>query len=240
MNSDERPKVILLLSGGLDSSTALYWAIQENYTPIALSINYGFRPHQEREAVQEVIARTGVRMVEVPLLFVKDVMDLKREGYPIPTATGAPEGYIPVKNLLFFATAAYYSEVFGACALIGGNLLSDALRFPDVSPAYFADIERLLARVALPGGCSSPRILLPFIKKTKAEVLRLGLELGVPYEVTWSCYDEGMDGFPCGKCAPCRERATAFKEVGIPDPIFEHINNKHKKFTFNGSLPILL
>ncbi len=224
MDSNSKPKVILLLSGGMDSSTALFWAIHEQYVPIALSINYGFRPKQERKAVKELIAKTKVQMIEVPLLFVKDVVDLKREGYPIPTAIEAPEGYIPVKNLLFFATAAYYSEVFGACALMGGNLLSDALRFPDVSAEYFTDLERLLARVALPGGCASPRILLPFIMKTKAEVLRWGLDNGVPYEITWSCYDEGVDGKPCGKCAPCRERAAAFKEVGIQDPLLERLS----------------
>ncbi len=224
MDSGSKPKVILLLSGGMDSSTALYWAIFEQYVPIALSINYGFRPQQECTAVKVLIARTKVQLVEVPLPFVKDVTDLKQEGFPIPTANNAPEGYIPVKNLLFFATAAYYSEVFGACAIMGGNLLSDALRFPDASGAYFADIERLLARVALPGGCSSPRILLPFIKKTKAEALRWGLNHGVPYEITWSCYDEGVNGKPCGKCAPCRERAAAFKDVGIPDPLFERVS----------------
>ncbi len=222
-NPSEQLKIILLLSGGMDSTTALYWAIYEKYTPIALSINYAYRPQQERTAVKELITRSNIQMVEVPLPFVMDVVDLKRGGFPIPTATDAPEGYIPVKNLLFFATAAYYSEVFGACALIGGNLLSDALRFPDASLAYFADIERVLSRVTLPGGCASPRILLPFIKKTKAEVLRWGLEHGVPYEITWSCYDEGIRGKPCEKCAPCRERAAAFNEVGIPDPLLVRI-----------------
>ncbi len=224
MESTIKSKIILLLSGGMDSSTALFWAIKEHYQPIVISINYGYRPQQERIAVKELVALTGAQVVEVPLPFVKDISDLKREGYPTPTATGAPEGYIPVKNLLFFATAAYFAEVYGACAVVGGPLKSDAERFPDVSPAFFAAIEGILARVTLPGGCNSPRILLPFIKMTKADVLRLGLKLGVPYEKTWSCYDDGVAGKPCGKCVPCQERAFAFKQVGVPDPLLKQNN----------------
>jgi 7-cyano-7-deazaguanine synthase len=149
-----------------------------------------------------------------------------------------PEGYIPARNMVFYASAAYYAEVYGAGCIVGGHLETDCIGFPDASAGFFSAVERLISlarpvmvsqegknvsragdgQVADSGGSGDAvRLLLPFLRSGKSDVLRLGFELKVPLELTWTCYLDGK--IQCGSCAACLERKQAFESIGLLDPI---------------------
>jgi 7-cyano-7-deazaguanine synthase len=208
-------RVILLLSGGLDSVTSLYWAIAEGYDIIPLTMLYKNRPLRELRAVREIARRNNLKLIEVPVPYIEEVFELKLDGYPVPSLFGANEAYVPYRNLVFNAIAAYYADIYGARYIISGHILSDPL--PDANMGFFNAFETLVENIHVGEKSVSPKILLPMKGKSKTEVAQMAIDLGVPVEWTWSC--EFDDPKPCGQCRPCRERLGAFNELGLQDPV---------------------
>jgi len=200
---------VVLFSGGLDSTVALWWALRQGWKPIPLSIDYQGRPRGEREAARKIAAVAGAEILEVALPFYRDLQAWRQgDGLPADLAAANPV-YLPAKNLLFYGIAAYYAEVLGATRIVGGHYRHDGTRFPDASAAYFARLRDLITE-----GLYSrrPRLELPFLEMTKEAVVRWGLALGAPLGLTWSCYWD--DPKPCGRCEGCQEKEAALRAVG--------------------------
>ena len=210
-------RAVLLLSGGLDSVTTLYWAIAEGYDVIPVTMLYKNRPIREMRAVREIAKRLGLKLVEVPVPYIEEVFELKLDGYPVPSLFGASEAYVPYRNLVFNSIATYFADIYGARFIISGHILSDPL--PDANVGFFDAIEKLVGDIRVGEKAVPPKFLLPLKGKSKLEVAQMAIDLGVPVEWTWSC--EFDDPKPCGLCRPCRERLGAFTELGLQDPVVD-------------------
>ena len=199
----------------MDSATLLYWALQQRYTVHAITYTYPSRPSRELKATRQIARSAGVDCLEVALPFLKTAADLRKETSTAFQGVQGPEGYVPARNLIFYAVAAYYAEVYGAHLIVGGHVKTDREGFPDATPTFFHAVERLVNRVK----SSKDRALhlrLPFIEKAKGDVVKLALKLRVPLDLTWSCYYDREA--PCGHCESCGERAEAFEKAGVRDP----------------------
>ncbi|MHB8605654.1 MAG: 7-cyano-7-deazaguanine synthase [Thermoplasmatota archaeon] len=210
-------KALVLLSGGIDSAVVLYDALARKLDVTALTFDFAGRSGREQAAAVEVARRAGVPLLRVPLPFLAEAVDLPQTIRANAALDRAPEGYVPARNLVFYSVASFFAESLGASLILGGHHGADADRFPDASPAFFralGDAQRL-------GAWSfdeSPfHVELPLAAMSKRDVVRLGADLGVPFEATWSCYDVGAD--PCGHCFSCNERAHAFAAAGAVDPL---------------------
>nr|MDO8109534.1 7-cyano-7-deazaguanine synthase [Candidatus Sigynarchaeota archaeon] len=210
-------RAVMLLSGGLDSITTLYWARHEGYEVIPVSMMYPSRPTREIRAVKEIAKRLGIAITEVPVPFIKEVLELKLDGFPVPSLFGSSDYYVPYRNLIFNAIATFYADIHGARYILSGHIVSDPL--PDANEPFFAALEDLVAHLKVGEKAVAPKFLLPMKGKTKADAVRMAKDLGVPLEWTWSCAFDGDT--PCGHCKPCRERAEGFKEAGLIDPVIE-------------------
>ena len=223
-----RPPAVLLLSGGLDSTTLLALAVRDGYAVHALSFRYGQRHERELEAARRVAARYGAvehRVAEIDLrLFGGSALTadvpVPKDRPPEALGAGVPATYVPARNTIFLAFALAYAEVVGAAdILIGVNAL-DYSGYPDCRPEYVAAFERManLATAAATEGGRRLRIRAPLVDMTKAQIVRLGLDLGVDYALTTSCYDPDADGRACGRCDACRLRLKGFAEAWAVDP----------------------
>ncbi len=220
---------VILLSGGLDSSTVLAIAKDEGFNPYALSFRYGQRHLVELASAQRVAAALGVAEH-----VIADI-DLRRFGGSALTADlavpkgrdpaalgeGIPITYVPARNTVFLSFALAWAEVLGAGDIFIGVNALDYSGYPDCRPEYIAAFERManLATAAGVQGRQRLKIHAPLIDLTKAEIIRRGLALGVDYGLTSSCYDPGADGRPCGQCDSCQLRAKGFAQAGIADPL---------------------
>jgi 7-cyano-7-deazaguanine synthase len=209
---------IVLLSGGIDSATTLFWAYNEGYNIIAITFEYGYRPKNEKKAVLKQAEKLGIRVIEVPMEYIKQATDLRWEGFPVPSVINAPEGYIPERNIIFYSIASYFAEIYGCKLIIGGHIAEDPVKFPDVSDEYFTELEKLIKKGKHFKDKASIEFLFPLLNKTKSDVIKLAKELGVPFEWTWSCFTDSEH--PCGLCHSCQERAEAFKKLNYKDPGF--------------------
>ncbi|MFW9987586.1 MAG: 7-cyano-7-deazaguanine synthase [Candidatus Odinarchaeota archaeon] len=215
---ENKKRGILLLSGGIDSVVALYWALDNDYEIIALSFNYNLRPEQEKKAVKKITDNLNIKLIEVPLQYIKEAIDLRIEGYPIPSVIQAPEGYIPSRNLVYYSIASYFAEIYGFNFIIGGHISIDPIKFPDADPNFFMSLEKLVNKGKHKKDKNIIKIILPLSKMTKTEVISLGNDLNVPFNWTWSCYSDGDQ--PCGKCSSCRNRDEAFTKLNYSQPKF--------------------
>ncbi len=197
----------------------MYWALDRGLRAEALTFDYHGRPHRESAAVDAVARRANVGPVHrVPLPWLREASDLPRDVVRNPELERAPEGYVPARNLVFYAIGAHHAEILGVKALVGGHHGADAERFPDASPRFF-DAFATAANLAFATRAPKPlEVLLPLRDFDKRQVLDLGFRLGVPFEDTWSCYWADRPR-PCGTCAPCAERAGAFAAAGRADPL---------------------
>jgi 7-cyano-7-deazaguanine synthase len=224
-------KAVVLLSGGLDSTTVLAIARAQGFETYALSFQYGQRHAYELEAARRVAASLG------PAQHVVAKIDLRLFGgsaltsdLAVPNdrpvaemAHGIPVTYVPARNTIFLSFALAWAEVLGSSdVFIGVNVL-DYSGYPDCRPEYIEAYERManLATKAGVEGRQRLTIHTPLIRLTKAEIIRKGLELGVDYSLTSSCYDPSPDGVPCGRCDSCLLRLKGFAEVGVSDPVTE-------------------
>lgn len=209
---------MILLSGGIDSAVCLWWSRTQGWDLLPLTVDYYRRPEAEVRAIRDLLQAAGVRdLVRVPLPFLKEVEDLKKDGLANPLLERAPDSYVPARNLIFYALAGYYAETLGSQLVIGGHNGIDPETFPDSAPDFFTHVNSLY-RMGLWSYRQSPiSIRLPLAGKPKEEVVAMGLRLGVPFDRTWSCYWDGEEH--CGTCASCVERRRAFRALRADDPV---------------------
>jgi 7-cyano-7-deazaguanine synthase len=220
------PAAVVLLSGGLDSTTALAVARAEGLACHALTVRYGQLHRVELEAAARVAAALGavehrVVSVELPALAASALTD---RGIAVPkdralAEIGAPGDvpvtYVPARNTVLLGLALSWAEAIGARDLYLGVNVLDASGYPDCRPEFVRAFEAL-AQVATRGG--GFRVHAPLIDLTKAQIIALGRSLGVDYALTHSCYDPAADGAACGRCDACALRRKGFLEAGVPDP----------------------
>ena len=214
---------VVLLSGGLDSATSLAMARKAGFRCHALSFDYGQRHKHELEAAAAVARAGGAHEHRVAVLgmgFIggSALTDLALSVPRTPT-TGIPITYVPARNTVFLAVALGWAEVLGAQDLFIGVNAIDYSGSPDCRPEYLAAFEGL-ANLATKAGVEGTRFRVhaPLLHLTKAEIIKAGMELGVDYGLTLSCYAPNEVGRPCGVCDACRLRAKGFAEVGVADP----------------------
>jgi 7-cyano-7-deazaguanine synthase len=223
-----RPAVVLL-SGGLDSATTLAIAKQQGFLLQALSFRYGQRHQVEISAARRVATAIGVERHAVV-----DI-DLRQFGgsaltadIPVPKARGheeighgIPITYVPARNTIFLSHALALAEVSGSTDIFIGVNALDYSGYPDCRPEYIAAFEHM-ANLATKAGAEGRRTTIhtPLINLSKADIIRLGRELGVDFALTLSCYDPTRDGVACGQCDACLLRLRGFAEVGIADPAY--------------------
>ena len=214
---------VVLLSGGLDSATVLAMARQQGYACHALSVDYGQRHHAELEAARAIVAHLGAREHRVMRLdmgpFGGSALTDASIAVPEGPTEGIPVTYVPARNTIMLSLALGWAEALDADAIyIGVNAL-DYSGYPDCRPDFIAAYQQL-ANVATKRAVEGRpiHILAPLIDLSKAEIIRLGLRLGVNYAQTVSCYQADASGRACGRCDSCRLRRQGFAEAGVPDP----------------------
>lgn len=211
-------RAVVLLSGGIDSAVSLWWTQAQGWNAMALTFNYFRRPEKEKEATEALVRRIGncvLRQVDLP--FLREVVDVEDSRPGKRALSKAPEGYIPARNMIFYSIAASEAEIWNAEHVVGGHNGSDPETFPDSDPRFFERLNRLYEFGLWSYPKKRTRIVLPLMKKSKEDVVKLGLSLGVPFELTWSCYWDGQSH--CGKCPSCVERIGAFEKIGVGDPV---------------------
>ena len=220
-------RAVVLLSGGLDSYTAAAVAKRDGMDLFALSVRYGQRHVRELQAARAVAANLGVaRHIEIDL-------DLSRFGGSALTTSdiavpkdrplddsGIPVTYVPARNTIFLSLALGWAEVLTAEQIVIGVNALDYSGYPDCRPEFIDAFEKL-ASLATRAGVEGRRIAVrtPLIDLTKADIIRLGLSLGLDYGLTFSCYDPRPDGGPCHHCDSCVLRARGFAEASVSDPL---------------------
>ena len=213
---------VVLLSGGLDSATALAWARAEGYAPVALSFDYGQRHAAELRAAARLAAAAGCEHVVFPLdlgRFGASALTDDAIAVPEGPAAGIPATYVPARNTVFLAVALALAEARGIRDLCLGVNAVDYSGYPDCRGEFLEAFARLAALGTKAGaegrGC---RIHAPLLELSKAEIIRLGARLGVDYAATVSCYRADADGRACGRCEACRLRREGFAAAGMADP----------------------
>jgi 7-cyano-7-deazaguanine synthase len=225
----ERRKAVVLLSGGLDSYTAAAVAKRDGYELYALTVRYGQVHVREIDAARRVAQALGVaRHVELDVdLATFGGSSLVGEG-EIPQgraldSASIPSTYVPARNTVFLSLALAWAEVTGAEAIVIGVNALDYSGYPDCRPEYLEAFERMAALATKAGVEGRPlRILAPLLHLSKADIVRLGVDLTLDYGLTHSCYRPTGDGRACGRCDSCRLRAKGFAEAGVPDPVLIH------------------
>ncbi len=223
-----RGRMVVLLSGGLDSATVAAWAQARGFDVIGLSIDYGQRHRVELDAAKAIASHLGladhvVLRVDLAAFGGSALTDA---AIPVPRdrpeealAAEIPTTYVPARNTVFLSLALALAEARGATAIGLGVNAIDYSGYPDCRPE-FLDAFRHLAALATKAGVEghAPEIVAPLVDLTKAEIVELGVELGLDQGLTTSCYDPDASGRPCGHCDSCRLRAAGFAAVGIDDP----------------------
>jgi 7-cyano-7-deazaguanine synthase len=218
---------VVLLSGGLDSYTAAAVAIRDGFSLSVLSINYGQRHVRELAAAKAVAQALGAaRHLELDLDLTKiggssltsAAIEVPKD-HPIDPAV-IPSTYVPARNTIFLSLALGWAEVLGASDIFIGVNALDYSGYPDCRPEFIRAFEQL-ARLATRAGVEGRPLTVhtPLINLSKADIIRLGLSLGLDYGLTHSCYDPRDNGTPCGRCDSCRLRASGFAEAGATDPL---------------------
>ena len=222
-------QAVVLLSGGLDSSTVLAIAKSQGFECSALSFRYGQRHKVELDRAREVAKRLGVAkhvIVDFDLRqfggsALTSDMDVPKERSTADMSHGIPITYVPARNTIFLSFALAWAETLGSNDIFVGVNALDYSGYPDCRPEYIKAYEQLanLATKAGVEGTQRLKIHALLISLTKAQIIKTGLDLGVDYAITSSCYDPGPEGAPCGACDSCQLRAKGFAEAGIADPL---------------------
>jgi 7-cyano-7-deazaguanine synthase len=219
-------RAIVLLSGGLDSYTAAALARRDGFDLYALTILYGQRHAQEVVSARAVARAIGVtRHLELPIDLRAIGGSSLTSGAEVPrdrelSSTEIPSTYVPARNTIFLSLALAWAEVVGATDIVIGVNALDYSGYPDCRPEFVRAFEQL-ATVATRAGVEGARfhVQTPLISLTKADIIRRGVELGLDYGLTHSCYDPAPNGRPCGRCDSCVLRAKGFAEAGVSDPL---------------------
>ncbi|HXG33460.1 MAG TPA: 7-cyano-7-deazaguanine synthase QueC [Bryobacteraceae bacterium] len=222
-------KAVCLLSGGVDSATALAVARRDGFACYALSFDYGQRHRIELEAARRVAASLGAAQHMVLRIDLRAFggsaltgdIEVPKGRSPEEIGRGIPVTYVPARNTIFLACALGWAEVLEAPDIFLGVNALDYSGYPDCRPEYIEAFERManLALKAAVEGRFRIRVHTPLIRLTKAEIIKLGAELGVDFRLTHSCYDPDEAGRPCGACDSCLLRLKGFREAGLADPL---------------------
>lgn len=225
-SAGEKPKAVVLLSGGLDSATAAAIAKAEGFELYAISFSYGQRHSKEIEcarrvgeslgAARHVVTEFDLRVWGGSALTDDLEVPVNRDAAAMPS--DIPATYVPARNTIFLSFALGYAEAVGADTIVIGVNQLDYSGYPDCRGEYLEAFERManLATKAAVAEGRRVRIYAPLLDMTKAQIIRRGIGLGVDYSLTWSCY-QGLDA-PCGRCDSCILRAEGFREAGAADP----------------------
>lgn len=221
-------KAVVLSSGGVDSTTVMAMAKEEGYQIYSLSFYYGQRHVVELEAAKTVAKALGALehlVVDVDLAKIggsslTSDMEVPKGRTEQEMKRGIPETYVPARNTIFLSYALAWAEVLGASDIFAGVNAIDYSGYPDCRPEYIEAFERManLATKAAVEGKRQIRIRTPLINMTKAEIIKKGVELGVDYRITHSCYDPSPEGMACGRCDSCLLRKKGFQQAGVNDP----------------------
>lgn len=223
-------KAVVLLSGGLDSATAMAIARSEGYDTYPLSFRYGQRHERELAAAERVARAFGATEKHLVIAFdlraiggsaLTDAIDIPKSRSAREIAHGIPVTYVPARNTIFLSFGLALAEKIGAADIFFGANQLDYSGYPDCREEYIRAFENManLATKAGVEGALKIKIHTPLIKMTKAEIIQKGIALGVDYSLTWSCYDPTAEGLACGLCDSCQLRLKGFKEAGTQDPI---------------------
>lgn len=222
-------RAVVLLSGGLDSTTVLAIALNEGYEVYALSFAYGQRHNWELEAAKRVAQSLRVKQHRFVCIDLRafggsaltDDIDVPKDRPLESMSQGIPITYVPARNTIFLSFALAWAEVLDCSDIFIGVNALDYSGYPDCRPEFIEALERManLATKAGVEGRQRLKIHTPLINLTKAEIIKKGLGLGVDYSLTSSCYDPSPEGAPCGQCDSCALRRKGFKENGIRDPL---------------------
>lgn len=223
-------KAVILLSGGLDSVTALAIAQEQGFDCYALSLDYGQRHNAELQAARNLAATAGVSEHKIIPLALDAIggsaLTDTRIDVPDTPGEGIPVTYVPARNTVFLALALGWAEVLGARDIFIGVNAVDYSGYPDCRPAFieaFTQLANVATKAGVEGGQFS--IHAPLIQMSKADIIREGVRLGVDYTGTVSCYAADDEGHACGRCDACRLRATGFRDAGVDDPT--HYQPRH-------------
>jgi 7-cyano-7-deazaguanine synthase len=221
-------KAVVLSSGGIDSTTAMAMAKHEGFKIFSLSFFYGQRHAFELEAAQKVANAIGVTehlVINIDLKQIggsslTDDMDVPKDRDEQEMSREIPATYVPARNTIFLSFALAWAEVLKSSDIFIGVNAIDYSGYPDCRPEYIDAFEKManLATKAGVEGTTKIKIRTPLIRLTKAEIIQKGIELGVDYALTHSCYDPSPKGLACGRCDSCQLRKKGFKEAGVSDP----------------------
>ena len=219
MQSD---KALVMLSGGLDSATCLYWAKERYSEVIAITFNYFGRLAQEKHAIIRLVNAAEVsNLIEIDLPFVKEAGDssyyYSSQSKDLLHSNSQWSSYVPARNMIFYSISAHFAEYLGIKWIIGGHNMHDTKFFKDASKSFIDKMNVLFKE-----GCllckdnQAYQIVLPLAKMNRKQIIKLAMRLKAPIELTWSCHREGAK--PCGSCYSCKQRVEAFNELGLKDP----------------------
>jgi 7-cyano-7-deazaguanine synthase len=218
-------KAIVLLSGGLDSAVTLYLAKKQGFKPFCLIFDYGQRHKREIESARKIarVAHCPAQVIKIDLLrqgsalLDRNIDIPERENETTKQRNNAiPSTYVPARNIIFLSFALSYTETIKAEAVFIGAHSQDYSGYPDCRPEFYHAFKEVVS-TGIKSGKRKIKIHTPLIHKTKAQIIRIGNRLGVPFGLTWSCYQGGKR--PCDKCDSCYFRAKGFKEAGLKDPL---------------------
>lgn len=226
---NEKKRAVVLLSGGLDSTTALAVAVAEGYAPYAMSFRYGQRHTIELESASRVAGSLGAvehKIINIDLASIGGSALTNHAEIPKSRSldemeSSIPVTYVPARNTIFLSLALAWAEAIAAQDIFLGVNALDYSGYPDCRPEYIEAFERM-ANLATKAGVEQRlrfKVHTPLIHMTKAEIIKTGLALGVDYSLTHSCYDPSHGGRPCGECDSCLLRAKGFAEAGTVDPL---------------------
>jgi 7-cyano-7-deazaguanine synthase len=205
-------KALVLMSGGLDSATCLYWAKDKFDEVQAITFNYFERIQREKTATHKITKLANVNLIEVKIPFIKEkskYSDFKRR-----LGSRASQSYIPLRNLIFYSISGYFAQVNKIRNIVGGHNASDGNIFKDATTPYFRRMNELIIQGLLgPVDC---KIILPLKQMSRLDIIRLAMALNVPIRLTWSCHRNGK--VQCGECYACKQRLNAFKFLTLTDP----------------------
>jgi 7-cyano-7-deazaguanine synthase len=225
---NEQTRAVILLSGGIDSTTTLAIAIAEGYEAYALSFDYGQRHQIETEAAHRIAGSLGAKEHRVATIDLRvfggsaltDDMAVPKQRPESEIVQGIPITYVPARNTIFLAYALAWAEVIRANDIFLGVNAIDYSGYPDCRPEFIEAFENL-ANLGTKAGVEGRRFQIhtPLIKFSKTEIIRKAVALGVDLSLTHSCYDPSSEGLACGECDSCLLRLKGFREAGIKDPI---------------------
>jgi len=221
-------RAVVLLSGGIDSTTALAIAVAERFEAYALSFEYGQRHHIEIQAARRAADSLGAKEHRIARIDLRvfggsaltSEVDVPKKRSESHIRHGIPVTYVPARNTIFLAYALGWAEVISAGDIFLGVNAVDYSGYPDCRPEFVKAFETV-ANVGTKAGTEGRRFQIhtPLIELSKAEIIRKAVELGVDLSVTHSCYDPSVEGFACGECDSCLLRLKGFREAGIKDPV---------------------